>query len=172
MMKKIVMISLVLMMAVLAGGCATAIPKLYVPESELPKTKFVIVAATTYKEFSFDKEKKEFTFSNLTNDEYGKIFKETFVKELEKRGFIVFPSSVVTNDDFLTIEVSFAEKPPLVLFTNGLLVQTTIVKDKKKEIWRLDSMLFTDPPIIPSTWLVRVKFAPALAEKITEVFKK
>ena len=77
-----------------------------------------------------------------------------------------------TNGDFLIIEVSFADKPPLVPFTNGLLYQTTIVKDKKKEIWRLDSILFTAPPIAPATWVVRAKFAPGLAEKITEAFKK
>jgi len=174
-MKRFALIGLVLLVAVLAGGCAGAKPKIYVPESELPKTKFVVVEVSTYKEFKLDEEKKEFIFSNPVNREYGRIFKEAFVKELEIKGFVVIPTIMDTkkdNNDFLVIEVSFADKQPLIPFTNGLLVQTTVVKNKERDILRLDSALFTDPPIVPPAWVARVKFAPALAEKIAEIFKK
>jgi len=169
---RIVMIFLLIAAAAVMAGCASAVPKVYVPESELPKTKFVAIQVATYKEFNLDKEKKEFAFNGLVDAEYGKIFKETFARELESKGFVIIPALSKNNDDFLVIEVSFAEKPPLIPFTNGLLAQTTIVKNKKMEVWRLDSLLYTDPPIIPASWVVRTKFAPALSEKIAEVFGK
>ena len=85
-MKKIFLIGLILALAVLAGGCASAKPKIYVPESELPKTKFVVVEVTTYKEFKVDKEKDEVVYNEPIDEEYGKVFGNTFKKNFRKEG--------------------------------------------------------------------------------------
>jgi len=169
---RIVMFFLLIAAAAVMAGCAAAVPKMYVPESELPKTKFVSIQVATYKKFDVDNEKREFTFNDLADAEYGKIFKEAFAKELESKGFVIISTLSKNNDDFLVIEVLLADRPPLIPFTNGLLAQATIVKNKKMEVWRLDSLLFTDPPIMPASWVVRVKLAPTLSEKIAEVFGK
>lgn len=170
-MKKFALIGLILLVAVLASGCAT--PKLYVPESELPKTKFVMIEVATYEKYEL--KDGEFIFSNQTEKEYGTIFKEAFKKELEEKGFVVL--SVVLNkkdsNDFLLIKVFLADKPPIIpLLTNGIVAFTAIVEKDRKILWRMDGANFTDPPIVPVSWVVRVGTARALTKSFTESFKK
>lgn len=172
-MKKFALIGLIFLLATLANGCATVKPKMYVPESELPKTKFVVIETIIYEKFEVKDE--EFVFSNQTEKEYGTIFKEALKKELEEKGFVVL--SVIPNkkdgNDFLLVKVSLADKPPIVpILTNGIVVLTAIVEKNGKILWRMDGGNFTDPPIVPASWVVRVKMAPALAKSLAESFKK
>jgi len=133
------------------AGCATPTPKLYVPESELPKTKFVALEVTTYKSYKWEK----FGENHIYNDpipltEEGAIFKEAFKKELEEKGFVVFDSVKKDTNNILLIKVSLSYKPATVpLLTIGIVACTVIIEKDGRAIWRLDTGTATDAPIIP-----------------------
>lgn len=172
-MRKILMIVLILAVAVVASGCAMAKPKIYVLESELPKTKLVAVEVTTYEKF--EERNGEFTFTNQTNEEYGKVFKEAFKKELEEKGFVVLSGASADikkqDGDFLLIRVSLSNKPPIIpLFSNGFVACTAIVEKNGRIVWRVDGGNFTDPPIITVFWVVKKATAPGLAKTFVKSF--
>jgi len=60
---RIAAIFLIIAAAAVMAGCATPTPKLYVPESELPKTKFNTTEVATHKNFGV----KDGEFTRLDN---------------------------------------------------------------------------------------------------------
>lgn len=151
------------------AGCAT--PKLYVPESELPKIKFVVVEVATYDKFELKDE--EFTFTGPTNEEYGSIFKEAFEKELKYRGFAVFSLGAEKKNrgDFLLIKVSLSHKSPLVpLIVPGSLVFSATVENRDKVLWRLDGTIPTNPPITSVSSAAKIGLVRGLIREFTKSF--
>jgi len=63
MIGRIAMVIFLIAAAAVMAGCATPTPKLYVPESELPKTKFNTTEVATHKNFGV----KDGEFTRLDN---------------------------------------------------------------------------------------------------------
>ncbi|MCL5004833.1 MAG: hypothetical protein M1170_02745, partial [Patescibacteria group bacterium] len=117
----------------------------------------------------------EFVFINKTNEEYGRIFQDAFKEKLEEKGFVVLSIASGTkkdSNDFLLIKVSLSDKPPIIpLLTNGIVAFTAIIEKDGKILWRMDGGNFTDPPIIPVSWIVKKGTARVLTKAIMESFK-
>jgi hypothetical protein len=108
-------------------------------------------------------------------EEYGKIFGNTFKKELQERGFIVMPEiPAKDNSSFLMVRVYMANRPPPVPFmTNGYIISTTLIYNQMgKLILRLNGTTLTSSLITTPPHMVKVKLAPYLAEVIAEKFLK